>query len=64
LTEKVEKYFDSIVRFLEFHPLIKNVAIERKVMTRNRSYIKGMITFTNGNQLHIKEFIMRLITPR
>jgi len=57
LTEKIAKYFDSILRFLEIHPFIKNVAIEKRVTTRNRGYIKGMVTFTNGNQLHIKEFI-------
>jgi len=57
LTAKIEKYFDSVARFLELHPLIKNVAIEKKVATRNRGYIKGMVTFTNGSQLHIKEFI-------
>ena len=48
---------NSIVRFLKLHPMIKDVAVERRIVTRNRGYIKATVTFMNDSQLRIREFV-------
>jgi len=57
LSVKIEEYLDSIIKFLRIHPLIKNTSIDRKIVTKNRGYVKATITFINDSQLHIREFI-------
>lgn len=57
MTEKVEKYFNNIIRFLKLHPVVRDVKVGRKVITRKRGYIKATATFINGSQLHIREFL-------
>jgi len=57
LSERIGKYVNSIVRFLKLHPMIKDVAVERRIITRNRGYIKATVTFVNDSQLCIREFI-------
>jgi len=34
LSVRIEEYLDSIVKFLRIHPLIKNMSIHRKIVTR------------------------------
>jgi len=57
LSERIGRYVNSVVRFLELHPMIKDVAVERRIVTRNRGYIKATATFVNDSQLRIREFI-------
>lgn len=57
MSERIGKYVDSIVRFLKLHPMIKDVAVERRIVTRNRGYIKATVTFMNDSQLSVREFI-------
>ena len=51
MSERIGKYVNSIVRFLKLHPMIKDVAVERSIVTRNRGYIKATVTFVNDSQL-------------
>ena len=51
MSERIGKYVNSIVRFLKLHPMIKDVAVERRIITRNRGYIKATVTFVNDSQL-------------
>ena len=37
--------------------MIKDVAVERRIMTRNGGYIKATVTFVNDSQLSIREFV-------
>ncbi len=57
MSERIGKYVDSVVRFLKLHPMIKDVAVERRIVTRNRGYIRATVTFVNDSQLRIREFI-------
>ena len=57
MSERVGKYFDNIIRFLQLHPIVENVVIERRIVTRSRGYFKATVNFLDRSQLHIRELI-------
>lgn len=57
MSERIEKYVNRVVSFLKLHPMIKNVTVERRMVTRDRGYIKATVTFVNDSQLWIREFV-------
>ena len=57
MSERIGKYVNSVVRFLKLYPMIKDVAVERSIVTRNSGYIKATVTFVNDSQLRVREFI-------
>ena len=57
MSERIGKYVNSVVRFLKLHPMVRDVVVERRIVTRNRGYVRATVTFMNDSQLRIREFI-------
>ena len=36
MSERIEEYVNRVVRFLKLHPMVKDVNVERRVVTGNR----------------------------
>ena len=57
MSERIEEYVNRVVRFLKLHPMVKDVNVERRVVTGNRGYIRASVTFVNDSQLWMREFV-------
>lgn len=57
MSGRIEQYFNKIVNFLKFHPMVKDVSVERILVTRNMGYLKATVTFVDDSQLWIREFV-------
>ena len=57
MSVRIEEYVNRVVRFLKLHPMVKDVNVERRVVTGNRGYIRASVTFVNDSRLWMREFV-------